>query len=123
LTSRRRRISSTAPTSEEAGRSMRRPAPRNDRSQRRCAVRICLFTRHRFDAGKPHLAAILEAKAARIDDSSDAAFTLRFEDASRRDCRIGGGKHKAAWQCRHGKSDPAPRRTRHRFHFPALRHG
>jgi hypothetical protein len=42
---------------------------------------LCLV--RRLDAGKADFAAIIEAKAARIDHGTNAAFALRFERATR----------------------------------------
>jgi hypothetical protein len=59
-----------------------------------------------LDAGEAHLAAVLQAKAARIDDGRDAAFALRFEAAV---CGIGwtrgGGKQH---DCAERDPRPAP---------------
>ena len=52
------------------------------------AVRFAWFVgRDRLDAGEADLAAVLEAKAARIDHRGDAAFALRLERAAGRDAR------------------------------------
>ena len=69
-------------------------APGDDRRQRRNIFRF--FGSHRLDAGENHLAAVLEAKAARVDDGGDAAVALRLKRATRRDRRTNGGNQAAA---------------------------
>ena len=69
----------------------------DDRRQRRGA--LGLVGRDRLDAGKPDLAAVVEAKAARIDHGGDAAFALRLERAGRRE----------RWRCPQAAATPAPR--------------
>jgi hypothetical protein len=80
----------------------------------------CLFPyRPRpVDAGEDDLAAILEAKAACIDHSRDAALTLRFEGASGRDRGTGcrRRKHEAQRQRRCDKRPAPPCRFYCRVH-------
>ena len=45
----------------------------------KAALRFGAVARDRLDAGEPDLAAVVETKAARIDDGGDAAFALRLE--------------------------------------------
>ena len=45
-------------------------------------MRAGLVGSDRLDAGEADLAAVLEAKAARIDHGGDAAFALRLEGAT-----------------------------------------
>ena len=75
------------------------------------AVSAGLVGRDRLDAGEPDLAAVLQAKAARIDDGGDAALALRFERASRRDRRSDGGNRHEAQRRDHRE----PAATPHRF--------
>jgi hypothetical protein len=46
----------------------------------------------RLDAGETDLAAVLQAKAARIDDGRDAALALRLKVAACGGSRSGAGK-------------------------------
>ena len=69
-------------------------APGDDRRQRRNISRF--FGSHRLDAGENHLAAVLEAKTAGVDDGGDAALALRLKGATRRDRRANGGNQAAA---------------------------
>ena len=67
---------------------MQRHIVAGDKSrQRRGAVLPGRGRRDRFDAGETDLAAILEAKAARVDHGGDASFALRREGATGRECR------------------------------------
>jgi hypothetical protein len=63
--------------------------PSNKRRQRRGAILPGRSRRDRFDAGETDLAAILEAKAARVGHGGDASFALRREGACRSDERRG----------------------------------
>ena len=64
-----------------------------------------LVGRDRLDAGEADFAAILQAKAARIDHLGDAAFALRLEGASRR-----GGRADARRRCSQREHDCRARR-------------
>ena len=57
---------------------------------------VGVFGRDRLDAGEADLAAILQAKAARIDHLGDAAFALRREGASRSGGRADAGDNEPA---------------------------
>jgi hypothetical protein len=77
-----------------------------DPGQCRCAVRRGFLRRDRLDAGKPNLAAVLEAKGARIENRGDAAPALRFEGASRGLGRTGGSQEQD-----HAERDRRPARA------------
>jgi hypothetical protein len=68
----------------------------------------------RLDAGEANLAAILQAKTARIDHSRDAALALRFEGASRRACGVGRGSHEHESATRDCGAARAPKFDRYR---------
>jgi hypothetical protein len=81
-----------------------------DRCGKCCGARRLVVSCEKLDPGKPDLAAIIQAKAAAVDDLGDVPLALLFERTSGRACRRRRRREQGHREGRCGK--PA-----HRHHF------